>query len=324
MRHRLAALVIAGTAAALLGGCGSGSDRAQRVALAALMTPVPTAKVSPPSTPTPPCGDVTASLRPTATMPPPGAMPAGSFMADIQRRGYLLAGVDQNTLLFAYFNPLDARLEGLEIDMLHELARAIFGDPNRIKFVAITTAERIQAVKSGRVDVVADAMTITCARRKDVDFSTVYYDASQKILVPSDSPATSVADLGGKPVCVTKASTSLQTLESLVPRPVPHEVDQRTDCLVALQQGLVDAITSDDSILLGFKAQDPYTKIVGPRFADEPYGMAISKAQPEFVRFVNGVLAQMRADGTWRRIYSTWLGKFAPSTPPPPAAHYNG
>ena len=49
--------------------------------------------------------------------------------------------------------------------------------------------------------------------------------------------------------------------------------------------------------------------------------MAISKAHPEFVRFVNGVLAQMRADGAWRSIYSRWLGKFA-TTPAPPTALY--
>jgi polar amino acid transport system substrate-binding protein len=256
-------------------------------------------------------------------MPTPGAMPAGTFMARIQRRGYLTAGVDQNTLLFAYFNPLDGQLEGLEIDMLHDLARAIFGDPNKIQFKAITTAERIPAVQKGSVDVVADAMTITCQRRQQVEFSTVYYDAGQKILVPSNSSASSVKDLGRKPVCATSGSTSLQTIERLVPRPRPYAVPQRTDCLVALQQGLVDAITSDDSILLGFKAQDPYTKIVGPRFAAEPYGMAISRTHPDFVRFVNGMLARIRADGTWRSIYTHWLGSLAP-IPAPPAAHYGG
>jgi polar amino acid transport system substrate-binding protein len=248
-------------------------------------------------------------------------MPAGSFMARIKRRGYLVAGVDQNTLLFAYFNPLDHQIEGFEIDMLRELAKAILGSPNDIEFKAITTAERIPAVQDGSVDIVADAMTITCQRRQQVDFSSVYYDAGQRILVPSNSPARSIKDLGGKRVCATIGSTSIQTLKALVPRPIPYGVPQRTDCLVAMQQGLVDAITSDDSILLGFKAQDPYTKIVGRRFADEPYGMAISKAHSDFVRFVNGVLATMRADGAWRHIYSRWLGKFA-STPAPPPAHY--
>jgi polar amino acid transport system substrate-binding protein len=260
-------------------------------------------------------------------------MPAGSFMARIERRGYLIAGVDQNTLLFAYFNPLHGRLEGFEIDMLGQLADAIFGHrPGDIHFKAITTAERVSAVRDGSVDVVADAMTITCQRLQEVDFSTVYYDAGQKILVPADSPARRVQDLAGKHVCATVGSTSLDTLEHVAPggrggaagRPIPYEVAQRTDCLVALQQGLVDAVTSDDSILLGFQAQDPYTKIVGPRFADEPYGMAISKAHPDFVRFVNGVLAQMRADGRWRADYARWLGKFTTTVPAPPPAHYGG
>jgi polar amino acid transport system substrate-binding protein len=257
-------------------------------------------------------------------MPAPGVMPAGSFMARIERRGYLIAGVDQNTLLFAYFNPLDGQLEGFEIDLLRRLAQAIFGDPTRIQFKAITTAERIPAVRDASVDVVADAVTITCARRAQVDFSTVYYDAGQKILVPANSRAQTVADLGGRPVCATIGSTSLDRLEQLKPEPKPVKVAQRTDCLVAMQQGLVDAVTSDDSILLGFRAQDPNTKIVGPRFADEPYGMAISRAHPDFVRFVNGVLAQMRSDGSWRGLYAHWLGRYSPAIPAPPMAHYAG
>jgi polar amino acid transport system substrate-binding protein len=316
----LLAVVLTGL---LLVGCGSGSDQAQRMTLTALNAKEPQPTSSSSSGSGPRCSNPTASLAPPSVMPTPGAMPTGSFMARIQRRGYLIAGVDQNTLLFAYFNPANGRLEGFEIDMLRELAGAIFGDPNRIQFHAITTAERVQAVQDGSVDVVADAMTITCARRQLVDFSTVYFDAGQKILVPSNSTARSVKDMGGRRVCATIGSTSLQTIGGLNPRPVAYPVGQRTDCLVAMQQGLVDAITSDDSILLGFQAQDPFTKIVGPPFADEPYGMAISKRHPDFVRFANGVLAQMRSDGTWQSIYSRWLGRLAP-TPAPPTAHYLG
>jgi polar amino acid transport system substrate-binding protein len=172
---------------------------------------------------------------------------------------------------------------------------------------------------------VVDAMTITCYRRTQVDFSTVYYNAAQKILVPSNSRATSVRQLGGQPVCVNRNSTSLTTLEGLHPRPKPYVVDQRTDCLVALQEGLVKAITSDDAILLGFEAQDPDTKIVGPSFAQEPYGIAIRKTHPGFVRFVNGVLAQMRRDGQWRAIYKHSLGGLTKGpTPMPPRAQYDG
>jgi polar amino acid transport system substrate-binding protein len=75
--------------------------------------------------------------------------------------------------------------------------------------------------------------------------------------------------------------------------------------------------------LLGFKAQDPDTKIVGGQIADEPYGLAISNQHPEFVRFVNGVLARMRADGAWRRLYAHWFGKLTGGKiPAPPRAEY--
>lgn len=325
MRRAIAYVTGFSLSAALLAGCGGTSDHALNVSLAVLAAPAAhTTTTASTSAPPPNCGDPTPSLRPPATTPAPGAMPAGSYMARIERRGNLIAGVDQNTLLFAYFNPVDRKLEGFEIDMLHQLSQAIFGNPNKIVFTAITTAQRIPALQDGSVDIVVDAVTITCERLKQVDFSTVYFSAGQRLLVPSSSPVRGIQDLAGKRVCATKGSTSLENIKRLAPKAVTVGVAQRTDCLVALQQGTVDAVTSDDSILLGFQAQDPYTKVVGPNISPQPYGMAISKAHPDFVRFVNGVLQQMRADGSWRQIYSRWLGRLVVQTPAPPTPRYRG
>jgi polar amino acid transport system substrate-binding protein len=320
-RHRLA-VPAAILAAAVASGCASSSDEAQRTSLAAIATPVASA----PAAPAPAaargtrCRDATASLR-----PPPagrrGAAPAGRFVARIRRRGRLVAGVDQNTLLFGYLRPSTARIEGFEIDLVREVARVLLGDPNAIELKALTTAQRLPAVQSGAVDLVADAVTITCERRRQVAFSTVYFDAGQRVLVPARSRARSLADLGGRRVCATKGSTTLARIERDRAKPVPYPVAQRTDCLVALQEGRVAAISSDDAILLGFKAQDPNTKIIGPRLADEPYGIAIARDHPDLVRFVNGVLEGLRRDGRWKAIHRRWLGGLAP-TPAPPRARY--
>jgi polar amino acid transport system substrate-binding protein len=317
MRRRILALASLLVLASGLAACGSGSDPAQRLALAGLNTPPPHTKGS---SSNPGRSSCTASLRPVGRLPAPGAMPAGSYMAHIQRRGYLIAGVDQNTLLLSYLNQR-AQPIGFEIDLLHQLAKAMFGDPNAIRFIAVTTDERTGAIQQGRVDVVADAFTITCKRKQKVDFSTVYFDAGQRLLVPRDSSIHSVADLAGARVCATKGSTSIQLIETVAPQAIPKTVAQRTDCLVKLQEGQVDAITSDDVILLGFQRQDPDTKVVGGRLADEPYGIAISKAHPDFVRFVNGVLARVRTSGIWAALYRKWLGRFAP-TPSPPQPSY--
>jgi polar amino acid transport system substrate-binding protein len=263
--------------------------------------------------------DPTASLRPVG---PPVVTP-GSFMAKIRARGYLIAGVDQSTYHFGYLNPFDGQIEGFDIDMLHAMSAAIFGNPNKIRFVAISDAQRIPAVQSGQVDVVAHTMTITCARLQQVDFSSVYFDAGQRILVLKNSTAKGLQDLTGGKVCATTASTSLANLSAPNWRGVvtPVAVPYWTDCLVLLQQGDVAAISTDDSILAGLAAQDPYTKIIGPRFSNEPYGLAISKQHPDFVRFVNAVLAKLRSDGQWAASYERWIGSPVPAPPP---ARYRG
>jgi polar amino acid transport system substrate-binding protein len=320
-RPALLSAVAIALAAVAVTGCGSTHDTALDRSLAAIATPVATPAPAAPATPAGHCRNLTASLRPPATLPSPGQFPSGSLMERIRRRGRLVAGVDQNTLLFSYRNPLDGRIEGFEIDVLRRLARALLGNPNAIEFKAVTTAQRLPFVQQGKVDVVADAVTITCDRKRQVDFSSVYYDAAQRLLVPAGSPIHSSADLADRRVCATQGSTSLQTLQTVASSARPFPVAQRTDCLVALQEDRVDAVTSDDAILLGFRAQDPYTRIVGPALAREPYGLAISKRHPEFVRFVNGVLANMRADGAWRAIHRRWLGRFVPA-PRPPRARY--
>jgi polar amino acid transport system substrate-binding protein len=264
-----------------------------------------------------PACDPTASLRPTG---PPQVAP-GSFMARIRARGYLIAGVDQSTYHFGYLNPRSGTIEGFDIDMVRAVAAAIFCSPDKVQYKAISDAQRIPDIRSGAVDIVAHTMTINCARLQQVDFSTVYFDAGQRVLVEAGSPAKGLGDLGGQKVCATAGSTSIATIRAAPSHPVPVAVPYWTDCLVLLQQGQVAAISTDDSILAGLAAQDPWTRIVGPRFTDEPYGLAISQQHPDFVRFVNAVLARLRSDGQWAASYARWVGTPVPA---PPAARYRG
>ena len=134
-----------------------------------------------------------------------------------------------------------------------------------------------------------------------------------------NSSATSLDDLHGQKVCATRGSNSVHRIRQH--KAIAVQVPYWTDCLVLLQQGSVAAISTDDSILDGLAAQDPWTKIIGKPLTDEPYGLAISKQHPEFVRFVNAVLQRLRTDGQWKVSYRAWLGNPVPN---PPSAHYAG
>jgi polar amino acid transport system substrate-binding protein len=272
-----------------------------------------------------PEGAAEVSDRPDGPPPAPGDFPPGSKMAEIRARGKLIVGVDQNTYRFGFRNPVTGELEGFDIDMAKEIAQAIFGtDRDTLQMRVLTSAQRVTAVAEGKVDLVVQTMTINCDRREDVEFSSVYYLAGQKVLVKEDSGFDGIESLGGKKVCAAKGSTSIANIVNapVDPRPVGIGVDGWTDCLVMLQQNQVDAVSTDDTILAGLKAQDPFTRVVGDRFTDEPYGMAMSKDAPEFTRFVNAVLEELRTSGRWTQIYDRWLAALLETPASPPPARY--
>lgn len=265
--------------------------------------------------------DREVSLRP-GPLPRPGAMPPGSPMAAIAERGRLVVGVDQNTYLFGARNPATGQLEGFDIDVAREIARAIFGDPDRVDLRVVNASERESALQSGQVDLVVRTYSITCDRKKLVAFSSPYYYAQQKILTMGGSGIASAADFSGKRVCAVTGTTSLATLFALNPRPRLFSATAWTDCLVMLQQGQVDAISTDDAVLKGLSIQDPSTILVGDSIGKEPYGVGVNKEDEDLVRFVNGVLEQMREDGTLQRLYDVRLLQDLGPSPGPPTARY--
>lgn len=268
--------------------------------------------------------DPRASYQPDGPLPAADALPAGSTMAAIRDKGRLTVGVSGDTLQFGARNPLSGALEGFDIAMLQEVAKAIFGPDGaeRIDYVVITYGERIPKLKSGEVDMVAHTMTINCKRWKQIAFSSVYYDAGQKVLVPKGSTATSVQDLVAAKARICYPSGSTNADEMAKPAYAGHVPVLRadaSDCMVLLQQGEVDAVTADDTVLVGFVAQDPNVKIVGPAITEEPYGLGIAAERVDLVRFVNALLDAMRADGRWAELYRTWVGT---EVPEPPTALY--
>lgn len=260
--------------------------------------------------------DATASLRPAASLPRPMAMPDGSTMKKIQDRGRLIVGVSQDKYAIGFLNPLTNELEGFDIEMAKAMAKAIFGNENKLQIVAVSSAERIPLIKAGKVDMVISTFTINAKRKEEINFSEVYYMSGQKILVHKDSAAKSIADLSGQRVCAPKGSTSAKNILTANPAAKLVETVEFTDCLVLFQMRQVEAISTDDVILAGLAKQDPFAKVIGSGFTAEPYGIGMSKDQPDLVRFANGVLVQMKSDGTWKRIYDKWFGSMGAAEPP--------
>ncbi|HEX2301681.1 MAG TPA: transporter substrate-binding domain-containing protein, partial [Pseudonocardiaceae bacterium] len=144
----------------------------------------------------------------------------------------------------------------------------------------------------------------------------------QRVLVHRGSPVTGLSDLTDKRVCAPRDTTSLQRLVA-ASGPIPVAVPGITDCLVMLQLGEVDAVSSDDVLLASLAAQDSRTKIVGPQIGPDPLGIVINRNAPDLVRFVNAVLERRVADGRWQASYQRWLTALGPPPEPPQPEYRN-
>ncbi|KQQ22350.1 transporter substrate-binding protein [Rathayibacter sp. Leaf299] len=318
-RIRTAALALVTAAVLAVSGCTTGADDLGTLvsAPAETATPAPTTTASPPTT------DCTPSA--TTSYAPTGVTDSAT-LTEIRDRGSLRVGVSADTLLMSARNPLTGTIEGFDIDIAREIARAILGRPDAITYVVITSAQRLPALTGGegapQVDLVARTLTMTCDRWSTIAFSSEYYGAGLKLLVSASSDATSIQELEAadetQQVCAPRATTTLSRLENEYPGVEAVAADTHTQCLALFQEGSVDAIAGDDTILAGFVAQDPYAKVIGEPLSSEPYGLGMAADDVDFVRFVNGALDSLRSDGRWQSIYDRWLGELGEAAPPEP------
>ncbi len=242
---------------------------------------------------------------------------AGSFMAEVQEKGELVVGVKFDVPQFGFKNPTTDDVEGFDADMAREVAEAIGVDP---KFVEAISANRIPFLQEDKVDIVFSTMTVTDERRKQIDFSEIYYVARQSFLTRKGVTMT-VDSAAGKKVCTAKGSTSELNLPAVQPDVEIVLQDGYAQCVQLLSNEQVDAVSTDDVILLQFVKKDPDAfEVSEEKFSTEPYGAGMKKGHPEFVEFVNGVIRDMKEDGRWADLYEKWVtpvtGIDAPEPPP--------
>ena len=339
-RSRIPALL---AAAVVLAACGTGTGAPQAAAPEAA---APVAAAAPAALPPPEeCepNDIlaTASLSPgSRTAAQLARTPA---VQEIKRRGRLIVGTSGDVLLWGARDPKSGQLQGFDILLAQDIARAIFGTPADrpppVEFRVINYAQRLPAVSdevregqqpvSSQVDLVLHTMTINCTRWEQIAFSIEYYRAGQRILVRADNPKLDprtgdmqITDLDeGTEICVPAGSTNVELLESKYRQFKPVPVPEIGECLVKFQRGEIGVITGDDTVLAGFAAQDPYAKVVGAFLSTEPYGIGVDRTKPDLVRFVNAVLEDVRG-ARWAQIYTATMGKEIPKVPGMPPAEY--
>lgn len=228
----------------------------------------------------------------------------------IKKRGKLIVGVKYDLNLFGLKNPKTGQVEGFDIDIAKGLAKKILGDENKIEFKEVTSKTRIPMLNNGEIDAIIATMTITEERKKEVDFSDVYFMAGQSLLVKKDSKINSVKDLKkGMTVLTAKGSTSAQNIRKVAPQVNVLEFENYAEAFTALKAGQDDALTTDNALLWGMAKQDPNYRVLDETFSKEPYGIAVRKGDKKLLQVINEYLKEIKENGEYDKIYEKWIGK---------------
>src|ERR671923_2017950 len=242
--------------------------------------------------------------------------PADSTLGRIQDAGEIKIGVKYDVPPFGFQNPQTDSVEGFDVDLGRAIAEKLGVEP---KFIEAISDNRIPFLEDGTVDIVLSTMTINAERDQEIDFSEPYYIAHGRILVPQDSDITGVDSLAGKKVCTALGSTYEETIKEQAPKADLKLVDSYSECLELVQNGAVDAVSTDDVILTGMIIQDDSLKLTeGEPLTTEPYGAGIKDGETELQEFVNGVLEEYKSDGAWADAYQKWVGQYTDEQQDPP------
>ncbi|MED1781472.1 transporter substrate-binding domain-containing protein [Brevibacillus fortis] len=237
-----------------------------------------------------------------------GAQGAGT-LAKIKERDKFVVGVKYDLNLFGLKDPATGNVEGFDIDIAKAIAKKVLGDENKIELKEVTSKTRIPMLKNGEIDAIIATMTITEDRKKEVDFSDVYFLAGQSFLVKKDSSINSLKDMQkGMKIVTAKGSTSAKNIRASAPDLEVLEFENYAEAFTALKAGQGDALTTDNALLYGMAKQDPNYRVTEETFTEEPYGIAISKGDAEFVKTVNDLLKEMKENGEYDKIYEKWIG----------------
>jgi glutamate transport system substrate-binding protein len=239
---------------------------------------------------------------------------AGTTMATLAAAGQMTVGTKFDQPGFG-LKGLSGEPEGFDVEIAKIIAAKLGIEPGDITYKETPSAVREEVIERGEVNLVAATYTINDLRKQRITFAGPYYLAGQQIMVSSqDNTITGPDSLktnASAKVCSVTGSTPAETIKEYLASPSQLVLfDVYDKCADALRTGQVQAVTTDNVILLGFVSEsDGQFKLAGDQFTEEPYGIGIKKGDVKFCEFINTTLKEAAADGSYERAWTSTAGE---------------
>ncbi len=251
---------------------------------------------------------------------------AGSTMERLNKAQAIKVGTKFDQPGFG-LKGLSGKPEGFDVEVAKIIVSELGIPEDKIEYVETPSKVREDVIVNNNVDFVVATYTINDKRKERNAYAGPYYEAGQNNMVKADDTTITGPDSfkdGTKKVCSVTGSTPAEKIKESVKDVATQLVlfDTYDKCRDALKGGQVNAVTTDNVILLGYIAKEEgQYKLAGDNFTKEPYGIGVKKDDTAFRTFINDTLEKAFQDGRWKKAWDDTAGKFGAELGAAPAVN---
>ncbi len=257
------------------------------------------------------CGGGSAGSEPAASGSASNASAAAvagdDALAQIKERGVIRIGVFGDKPPFGYVDA-NGQSQGFDVEIAKYLANDLLGSPDKVEFVLTEAANRVEYVRSGKVDLILANFTQTPERAEVVDFASPYMNVALGVVSPKGAPITDISQLEGKTLLVNKGTTADAYFSKNHPNINLLKFDQNTETFDALKDGRGVALAHDNALLWAWAKENPNFEVaignIGPA---EHIAPAVRQGNRSLLDWVNQEIAAIKQDGRLHAAYEKTL-----------------
>lgn len=214
--------------------------------------------------------------------------------------------------------------QGYDVYLAKRIAKDLLGDENKVEFVLVEAANRVEYLESNKVDIILANFTVTQERKEKVDFATPYMKVSLGVVSPDGAPIKSVEDLKDKKLLVNKGTTAESYFTKNYPEIELVKFEQNTETFAALTDGRGAALAHDNTLLFAWAKENPgYTTFISSLGDEDAIAPAVKKGDTELLEWINNEIDTLIKEGFFKEAFDETLAPAYGDTVKPESVIFN-
>lgn len=235
------------------------------------------------------------------------SQPTKDSVAQIKEKGVIRIGVFGDKPPFGYVDA-NGKNQGFDVEIAKEIAHDLLGSPDKVEFILTEAANRVEYLKSNKVDLILANFTQTPERAEVVDFAAPYMNVALGVVSPKNAPITDLKQLAGKTLLVNKGTTADAYFSKNHPEITLLKFDQNTETFDALKDGRGVALAHDNALLWAWAKENPtFDVAIGAIGPVENIAPAVQKGDTALLDFINQEITNFKANGKLKAAYQKTL-----------------